>query len=262
MKATEEFRARAGLRLRDSDARPRGAPDQAMLDKMRDDISDLQEMLYAEHKRKLLIVLQGTDTSGKDGTVRSLFSKLNPMGLRAVPFKAPTDIELAHDFLWRIHREVPRAGEIAVFNRSHYEDVLITRVLGMITPAECKRRYAQIRDFERMLSESGTTIIKFFLHISKDEQRERLQARADNPKKHWKFDLEDLKQREHWKAYQKVYADAIKETDTGHAPWYVVPADSKSYRNEVVARVVLATLRGMKLDWPAPDPRLLKLKVR
>lgn len=261
MKAIDEFRARPGLRLRDKDARADRKGNADALDRMLAEISDLQEMLYAERQRKLLIVLQGTDTAGKDGTVRTLFSRVSPMGLRATGFKAPTEIEAAHDFLWRIHREVPKAGEIAVFNRSHYEDVLITRVLGMITPAECKRRYAQIRDFERMLAESGTTILKLFLHISKDEQRERLQARVDDPHKHWKFDSEDLKHRELWKDYQKAYADAITETDTGHAPWYVVPADSKSYRNEIVARLLLETLKGMRLDWPPPDKRLLKLKV-
>ncbi|MCE3263413.1 MAG: polyphosphate kinase [Pseudoduganella sp.] len=262
MKAIDEFRAGDGFKLRDKDAQARGEPDKERLDQLLDEISDLQEMLYAERQRKVLIVLQGMDTSGKDGTLRSLFSKINPMGLRATAFKAPTEIEAGHDFLWRVHREVPKAGEIGVFNRSHYEDVLITRVLGQVTPAECKRRYAQIRDFERMLAESGTTIVKLFLHISKDEQRERLQARADNPKKHWKFDPSDMKQREHWGAYQKAYADAIAATDAAHAPWYVVPADSKPYRNEVVARLVLETLRGMKLDWPPPDKRLLKLKVR
>ena len=262
MKAIKEFRARTGHKLRDKDAEARSEPDRKRLDQMLEDISDLQEMLFAERKRKLLIVLQGTDTSGKDGTVRSLFSKINPMGLRATGFRAPTDVEAAHDFLWRIHREVPKAGEIAVFNRSHYEDVLVTRVMDLITPAECKRRYAQIRDFERMLAESGTTIIKLYLHISEDEQRERLQARVDDPTKHWKFDPEDLKQRVHWKSYQKAYADAIAATDADHAPWYVVPANSKPARNEGVARLVLETRRGMKRDWPAPDPRLSGLKVR
>lgn len=261
MKATEKFRAEPGLRLRDKDAKAHAEPDKASLDKMLDDISDLQEMLYAERKRKLLIVLQGTDTSGKDGTVRHLFSKINPMGLRAVGFRSPTEIEAAHDFLWRIHREVPKAGEIAVFNRSHYEDVLVTRVQGSITRAECQRRYAQIRDFERMLAESGTTIVKLYLHISKDEQRERLQARADNPHKHWKFDPEDLKQRDLWKDYLKAYADAITETDADHAPWFIVPANSKPYRNEVVARLLLETLKAMRLDWPPPDKRLARLKV-
>jgi len=262
MKAIDQFRAKPGLKLRDKDAKAGSKPDAEALSKALEEISDLQEMLYAEHQRKLLIVLQGTDTSGKDGTVRHLFSNINPMGLRAIGFHAPTDIEAAHDFLWRIHREAPKAGEIAVFNRSHYEDVLITRMLGMIKQAECKRRYAQIRDFERMLAENGTTIIKFFLHISKDEQRERLQARVDDPHKHWKFDPEDLKHRELWKDYQKAYADAITATDADHAPWYVIPADSKRYRNEAVGRVPLETLRGMRLDWPPPEKRLLKFKVR
>lgn len=262
MKAIDEYRAPKGLRLKDKEAQAHGEPDEDLLDKMLEEISDLQEMLYAERKRKLLIVLQGMDTSGKDGTVRSLFRKVNPMGLRAVAFRAPTEIEAAHEFLWRIHREMPKAGEIAVFNRSHYEDVLIPRVLGMITPAECKRRLSQIREFERMLSENGTTIVKLFLHISEDEQRERLQARVDNPKKHWKFDPEDLKHREHWKAFRKAYVEAIESTDTNHAPWYVVPADSKSCRDEVVARLVLETLHGMDLDWPPPDKRLLRLKIR
>jgi PPK2 family polyphosphate:nucleotide phosphotransferase len=262
MKATDEFRARKGLHLKDKEAKARGEPDEELLDKMLEEISDQQEMLYAERKRKLLIVLQGMDTSGKDGTVRSLFRKVNPMGLRAVAFRAPTEIEVAHDFLWRIHREVPKAGEIAVFNRSHYEDVLIPRVFGTINAAECKRRLAQIRDFEKTLAESGTTIVKLFLHISEDEQRERLQERVDDPKKHWKFDPEDLKHREHWKAFRKAYAEAIKATDSGHAPWYVVPADSKRYRDQVVARLVLETLHGMDLDWPPPDKRLLRLKIR
>ena len=262
MKAIDRFRAKPGLKLRDKDAKADSKPDADALRKALEEISDLQEMLFAERKRKLLIVLQGTDTSGKDGTVRHLFGSINPMGLRAVGFRAPTEIEAAHDFLWRIHREVPKAGETGVFNRSHYEDVLITRVLGMVTPADCQRRYAQVRDFERMLAENGTAIVKFFLHISKDEQRERLQARVDDPHKHWKFDPEDLKQRELWKNYQKAYEDAIRATDADHAPWYVIPADSKRYRNEAVARVLLETLRGMELDWPPPDKRLLKLKVR
>lgn len=262
MKATDEFRAPKDLKLKDKDAQPRSEPDKALLDDMQDEISDLQEMLYAERRRKLLIVLQGTDTSGKDGTVRSLFGKINPMGLRAISFKAPTEIEAAHDFLWRIHREVPKAGEIAIFNRSHYEDVLVPRVLGLIPAAECKRRYAHIRDFERMLAETGTTILKIYLHISKDEQRRRLQDRIDNPHKHWKFDVEDLKQREHWKAYQRAYAETITATDSEQGPWYVVPADSKPYRNEVVARLVLETMRAMRLKWPPPKPELDKIKVR
>jgi PPK2 family polyphosphate:nucleotide phosphotransferase len=265
MNALKEFRAPAKLRLRDKNAQgPRDSGDKqdTILDQMHGEIAKLQEKLYAERKKKLLIVLQGTDTSGKDGTVRALFSKISPMGLRAVGFKAPTEIEAAHDYLWRVHSEVPRTGEIVVFNRSHYEDVLITRVQKMITPAECKRRYVQLRDFERMLSETGTTIVKIFLHISKDEQRERLKDRLDNPQKHWKFDPEDLKQREFWNDYLRAYEAAIKATNTDYAPWYVVPADSKPHRNLVIARILLETMKGMDLKFPPPAPGLDKIKIK
>jgi len=265
MKALAQFRAPEKFKLRDKDAHgPRGSDDKYkdMLDRLHEELAELQEKLYAEHGRKLLIVLQGTDTSGKDGTVRALFSKISPMGLRAVAFKAPTADEKAHDYLWRVHREVPRAGEIAVFNRSHYEDVLITRVQGMINNAECKRRYAHIRDFERMLSETGTTVIKIFLHISKDEQLRRLKARLDNPDKHWKFDVEDLNQRQYWNDYLRAYEAAIQATNEDHAPWYIVPADSKPHRNLIVAKLLLETLQGMRLKYPAGDPGLAKLKIR
>jgi PPK2 family polyphosphate:nucleotide phosphotransferase len=265
MKAIAQYRAPSKLKLRDKDAAgPHGEGDkhEDLLQEMHEGIAELQEKLFAERKKKLLIVLQGTDTSGKDGTVRALFSRISPMGLRAVGFKAPTAIEAAHDYLWRVHREVPQLGEIAVFNRSHYEEVLITRVMGVITPAECKRRYAQIRDFERMLTETGTTIVKIFLHISKEEQRQRLQARLDNPEKHWKFDPEDLKQREYWSDYLRAYEAAITETDADHAPWYIVPADSKPHRNLVVARILLETMQGMKLKFPPPAPGLDKIKIK
>jgi PPK2 family polyphosphate:nucleotide phosphotransferase len=265
MNALKEFRAPAKLRLRDKDAQgPRDSGDKYddILAQMHDGIAKLQEKLYAGRKKKLLIVLQGTDTSGKDGTVRALFSKISPMGLRAVGFKAPTEIEVAHDYLWRVHSEVPRTGEIVVFNRSHYEDVLITRVQKMITPVECKRRYAHIRDFERMLSETGTTIVKIFLHISKDEQRQRLKDRLDNPEKHWKFDPEDLKQREFWNDYVRAYEAAIEATNTDYAPWYVVPADSKPHRNLVIARILLETMKGMDLKFPPPAPGLDKIKIK
>ncbi|MGO4381159.1 PPK2 family polyphosphate kinase [Pseudoduganella sp. RAF19] len=265
MKATAQFRAPSKLKLRDKDAHgPHGRSDKhkAALDSLLEKIADLQEMLYAEHKRKVLIVLQGTDTSGKDGTVRALFSKISPMGLRAVGFKAPTAIEAAYDYLWRVHREVPRDGEVTVFNRSHYEDVLITRVHDMITVGECKKRYQQIRDFERLLTESGTTIVKIFLHISKEEQRARLQERVDDTSKHWKFDPQDLKEREYWDEYLRAYEAAIAATDADHAPWYVVPADSKPHRNLIVAEILLETLQGMKLKWPPAKPELAKMKIK
>lgn len=221
----------------------------------------LQEMLYAQRTCKLLLVLQGMDTSGKDGTVRSLFAGINPSGLRVVQFKGPTDAELAHDFLWRVHQHVPMKGEIAIFNRSHYEDVLITLVQGLIDEKECKRRYAHIRDFERMLAETGTVVVKVFLHISKDEQRERLQERLDDPEKQWKFDAHDIVQRKCWNQYQRAYERAIEATDADGAPWYIVPADSKIHRNLLVSTLLLEVLEGLKLDFPKPDPALSKLKI-
>jgi PPK2 family polyphosphate:nucleotide phosphotransferase len=239
----------------------RKALDREQTQTLIEQIAVCQQMLYAEKDRKILLVLQGMDTGGKDGTVKALFSTISPMGLRAVAFKGPTDIELAHDYLWRVHQHVPVKGEIAIFNRSHYEDVLITLVQGMIEEDEGKRRYAQIRDFERMLAETGTVIVKVFLHISKDEQRERLQARLDDPDKQWKFDVNDLAQRKRWDDYQRIYEKAIRETDCDHAPWYVVPANSKTQRNLAVASLLLETLNAMKLAFPEVDPKLSKLKV-
>jgi PPK2 family polyphosphate:nucleotide phosphotransferase len=224
-------------------------------------VAHFQEMLYASRRQKLLLVLQGMDTAGKDGTTRALFSQISPMGLRAIGFAAPTERERAHDFLWRVHAHVPGNGQIAVFNRSHYEDVLVPRVQGDIDGKECKRRYAHIRDFERMLSESGTTVMKVFLHISKDEQKKRLQERLDDPEKHWKFDPSDLEVRRQWDAYQRAYEDAIAATDANHAPWYIVPADSKTHRNLVVAKLLLETMEGMKLSWPPPKADLATVKI-
>ncbi len=224
-------------------------------------IAECQDMLYAQRRQKVLLVLQGMDTSGKDGTVKAMFSNINPMGIRAVAFKGPTDIELAHDYLWRVHQHVPVKGEIAIFNRSHYEDVLITRVQNWIDKKECRRRYGHIRDFERMLSETGTIIVKVFLHISQDEQRGRLQERLDDPNRQWKFDPNDIAQRKLWDGYQRAYETAIGETDADHAPWYVVPSNSKTQRNLVVASLLLETLQVLKLDYPPPDPKLSSFKV-
>jgi PPK2 family polyphosphate:nucleotide phosphotransferase len=221
----------------------------------------LQEKLYAARTQKLLLVLQGMDTAGKDGTVRALFSGLNPMGVNATAFAAPTQQERAHDFLWRVHPHAPGNGEIAIFNRSHYEDVLVPRVLGTLDDKACERRYAQIRDFERMLAENGTTVIKVFLHISKDEQKKRLQERLDDPEKHWKFDPADLTARAQWDDYQRAYQDAIRATDADHAPWYVVPADSKTHRNLIIAHLLLETMQGMDLRWPPPKADLAKVRV-
>lgn len=224
-------------------------------------IASLQSMLYAQRKQKVLLVLQGMDTSGKDGTVRAMFSGVSPMGVSAVAFKAPTDEELAHDYLWRVHQHVPVKGQIAIFNRSHYEDVLVTKVQDMIDDKECKRRYAHILDFERMLAETGTVIVKVFLHISKEEQRERLQERLDDKAKQWKFDVNDIEQRKKWDDYQRAYEQAIRETDKPHAPWYIVPANSKTHRNLVIASLLLETLESMDLSYPPPHPDLSSLTI-
>lgn len=236
--------------------------DRARLSAVSTELDVQQERLHTQQKKRVLLVLQGMDTSGKDGTVRAVFREVDPLGLRVVPFKAPTPIEAAHDFLWRVHAQVPAAGELAIFNRSHYEDVLVPRVLDLIDAKECERRYRQIRDFETMLVENGTTIIKCFLHISKDEQRERLQARIDDPTKHWKFDISDLDARKHWDAYQSAYRDALAATSAEHAPWYVIPANSKTHRNVMIAELLLRTMTDMKLEFPPPKPELEGVKIR
>jgi PPK2 family polyphosphate:nucleotide phosphotransferase len=244
--------------LSKSDAK---ALDREEIQSLTERLAVCQTMLYACQEQKVLLVLQGMDSSGKDGTISAMFNTINPMGLRAVRFKAPTDIELAHDYLWRVHQQVPVKGEIAIFNRSHYEDVVVTLVQELINQKECTRRYAQIREFERMLAETGTVIIKVFLHISKEEQRERLQERLDDPNKQWKFDPSDITQRKLWDEYQHAYEMAIRETDADHAPWYVVPANSKTQRNLVIASLLLETMESLKLSFPKPDPNLTSFTV-
>ena len=226
------------------------AQDTLELTRLASEINALQDILNAEGKRKILLVLQGMDASGKDGTVRHVFSECDPLGIRLASFKAPSSDELAHDYLWRVHQQVPKAGELVIFNRSHYEDVLIVRVHDWIDDAECQRRYAQINDFERLLSETGTTIIKCFLHISKEEQKARLQERLDDPTKTWKFNPGDLKERALWPNYLQAYEQALKATSTKYAPWYVIPADSKTNRNLLISRLLLNALNDMKLSYP------------
>ena len=279
MKIRDKFRAGKNQKLDEDDAgvitlgagakggdKKLSAADVKALDRaqtlaLTEQIAVCQAMLYAQRRQKVLLVLQGMDTAGKDGAISAMFNNINPMGVRAVAFKAPTDFELAHDYLWRVHQKVPVRGEIAIFNRSHYEDVLVTRVHELIDEKECKRRYAQIRDFERMLTETGTVIVKVFLHISKEEQRERLQERLDDPAKQWKFDPNDVVQRKSWDDYQRAYELAIRETDADHAPWYVVPANSKTQRNLVVASLLLETMESLELRFPEPDPGLSALVI-
>jgi len=216
-------------------------------------LAELQELLFAEHKHKLLIILQGMDTSGKDGTVRHVMGGFNPQSVRVVSFKKPTNIELDHDYLWRIHAQVPATGEVAVFNRSQYEDVLVVRVHKLVPEHVWRKRYEQINDFERMLTDNGTTILKFFLHISPEEQRERLQARIDDPKKHWKFEHGDIEERKLWREYMKAYDDVLEKTSTKWAPWYVVPANHKWYRDYVVGHLIARTLESFDMKYPDID---------
>ncbi len=233
----------------------------ALLEKIKARLVALQTVLYAEQKHRVLIVMQAMDTGGKDGVVRKVFSGINPAGVRVVGFKAPTAPELAHDFLWRVHQQVPGKGEMVVFNRSHYEDVLITRVHGWIDDAKAKRRFNHINHFESLLVEEGTVVLKFFLHIGKDEQKQRLQDRLDDPDKNWKFNVGDLAEREKWNDYQRVYQDAINATSTPHAPWYVVPAERKWLRDLYVGTVLLNALEKLQMKYPPPAPDLDKVVI-
>lgn len=223
---------------------------------LNDKLEELQELLWAEHRHKVLVVLQGMDTSGKDGVIRHVFDGVNPTGVRVASFKAPSPEELDHDFLWRVHPKVPGSGELVIFNRSHYEDVVAVRVRKLAPEKVWRQRYDQISDFERLLAESGTTILKFFLHIDKDEQKERLQARLDDPTKRWKFRKGDLSDRALWDEYQAAYEEALARTSTEHAPWYVVPANKKWYRNLVVATVLVETLEKLGMRYPEPEEDL------
>src|SRR5215213_9674414 len=219
-------------------------------------IADLQARLYAEDKRALLVVLQGIDAAGKDSTVAHVFRGTNPQGVRVYSFKEPSNEELAHDFLWRYHQQTPAKGMIHVFNRSHYEDVLVVRVKGLVDEERWRSRYDSINDFERMLAREGTTIVKFFLHISKDAQMDRFRERLEREDKHYKFSANDVRERRNWDAYHEAYEEALRHTSTEWAPWYMIPADHKWYRNLVVARTVAGVLEGMGPRWPEPEEDL------
>lgn len=257
----KKYCANKDIKLADIDTKDKtGLPEgkkarEEWLRKHSPELDELQNQFYAQGKHKILMILQGMDTSGKDGTVRWVFHDVDPLGIFVRAFKAPNERELAHDFLWRIHQRVPKTGEIVIFNRSHYEDVLVTHVKNWIDDAEYERRIRHINDFERMLTETGTIIIKIFLHISKDEQKERLQKRLDNPKKHWKFNPSDLEDRQLWDKFQQQYENVIRATSSKNAPWHIVPADSKSARNVVVMNILLHYLRSLKLGYPTIDTR-------
>ncbi len=224
-------------------------------------LAKLQNLLYAEHKHKVLIVLQGMDTSGKDSTIAHVFRGVNPQGVRVASFKVPTQQELDHDFLWRIHRQVPSKGEMVIFNRSHYEDVVAVRVHGLVEPAVWKARYDEINAFERMLAEEGALILKFFLFIDKDEQKKRLEERLDDPQKNWKFSSNDVKERARWPHYLKAYEDALNLTSTKWAPWFVVPSNRKWYRNLAVSLIIIEALTRLNMRYPKAEAGLQSIRI-
>jgi PPK2 family polyphosphate:nucleotide phosphotransferase len=247
---------RDGDAFRDKDeAKAAAAADAAAIDA-------LQDRLYAEGKRALLVVLQGIDCSGKDGTVRAVFNHCGPIGVKVTPFRAPTPDELARDYLWRVHKACPPKGYIGIFNRSHYEDVLVVKVKGYASPEAIERRYGEINAFEKLLSDNGTKILKFMLHISKAEQAERLQERVDVPEKRWKFNPADLEDRKLWDEYMAAYETALTRCSTPHAPWHVIPADRNWVRNAAIARIVRETLEEMNPQYPGPkgwDPKAIRI---
>ena len=261
------YRVKGKFKLRDFDpeatpfARGDEAAQRTRLDALATELDALQDRLHAGGERKLLLVLQGMDTSGKDGTIRWVFSKTSPLGVRVAAFKAPTEEERARDFLWRCHAVVPRAGELMVWNRSHYEDVLVPPVNGWIDKDEMTRRCDHINAFEGLLVDTGTQVVKCFLHISPDEQKKRLQARIDDPAKHWKFSMGDLEVRKQWPQYMRAYERALAATSSATAPWYVVPANDKLHRNLMIAELLVRTLRNMKLAPPQANPALAGLRV-
>ena len=263
------LRAAPGKRVVLTDARADATPDVhepdvgiALLELARERLRELQYKLYADGRFGLLVVLQAMDAGGKDGTIRHVFSAFNPQGCHVTSFKVPSERERQHDFLWRIHQAAPGRGEVGVFNRSHYEDVLVVRVDNLVPRPVWSTRYEQINDFERMLDANDIRVVKFFLHISKDEQRERLKARLEEPHKQWKFDPADLHKRKQWNAYRAAYEDAIAKCSTAHAPWYVIPANRKWYRNYAVARILVETLEELPLRWPQPKSKPTKTVIR
>ena len=254
----------AGLAMRPTDSKAGVADKTAGIEVVGDlllRLDVLHDRLWAEAKRSVLLVLQGMDTSGKDGAVRKVLTGLNPQGCQVASFKAPSAGELAHDYLWRIHEQCPPRGRLGVFNRSHYEDVVAAVLVGATTSRQAGLRYRQIREFERMLCDEGTSVVKVFLHISKEEQRERLQARIDTPEKRWKFNEDDLVARKQWDDYAALYEAALTETSTDHAPWYVVPADHKWARDVAIATLLVDVFERLDPQIPEPDPGLDGLRV-
>jgi PPK2 family polyphosphate:nucleotide phosphotransferase len=253
--------------LKDYNARATGsykAAKQAkkVLQGLQTELGDLQYLLYAENKRTLLVILQGMDASGKDGTIRKVMAAVSPLGVQVKAFKAPSADELAHDFLWRVHQAVPPKGYIGIFNRSHYEDVLIARVHDLVPKKVWQSRYKQINQFERILTQNNVIILKFFLHITKAEQKKRLEERLADASRHWKFDLSDVEERQFWNQYRRAYEDALTLCNTEWAPWHIVPADRTWYRNVVVAETIVEKLRGLDMHFPTPKIELAKVVIK
>lgn len=256
--------ARARLRLSDAEARapkslPRGEALHERLDQAVAELGDLQEVLYADRRHAVLVVLQGRDAAGKDSTIKHVFDACNPLGCEVTAFTVPTEEELAHDYLWRVHQEIPARGTIGIFNRSHYEDVLVVRVKGLVPRAVWAKRYEQINAFERHLAGNGVVILKFFLHISREEQAERFRERLADPTKNWKFREGDLEDRALWNAYSAAYRDALRKCSTPWAPWYVVPANQKAPRNLLITETIVRRLRALRLRYPRVTPEVLRL---
>jgi PPK2 family polyphosphate:nucleotide phosphotransferase len=265
----DRFRVEPGSKIRLDDVDPRStagfagdkAAGRARAAELTAELAALQGLFYADGRHRLLVVLQAPDAGGKDGVIRAVFRGVNPQGVSVTSFKAPTDEELAHDYLWRVHQHVPESGHITIFNRSHYEDVLIVRVHGLVPEPRWRKRYGHIRAWEEMLHDEGTTIVKCYLHVSPEEQRRRLQERIDEPRKAWKFRKADLDERARWDDYRAAYEDAIAETATRHAPWYIVPADRNWFRNLVLGELLVQTLGRLDLRYPPPEPGIAGLKV-
>lgn len=234
---------------------------QKAFEELQEELAELQERFYVDRRHKLLVVLQGMDTSGKSGTLRAVFRSANPQGVTVACFKRPTSEELAHDYLWRVHAEAPADGEMVIFDRSHYEDVTAVRVMGLKPPAAWKKRFDHIRDFERLLADEGTMVLKFFLHIDRDEQKRRLESRLNEPEKRWKFEAGDLEARKHWNEYMEAYSEAISRTSEKHAPWFIVPANRKWLRNLLVAQVIVDRLKKLELSFPKIDFGGKKIRI-
>jgi len=265
----DKYRIKSGIKIKldnwdpDDTGKYKGKKEDASeeITKLTNNLEELQELLYAEQKNRVLVVLQGMDTSGKDGVIRHVFEGVNPQGVKVASFKVPTPEEISHDYLWRVHKQTPGKGEIVIFNRSHYEDVLVVRVHGLVDESVWSKRYEQINQFERTLNDEGTTILKFFLHISAAEQKERLENRLTDPNKQWKFSVGDLKERQLWAEYMRAYDDVLEKTSTNWAPWYIVPANHKWYRDLVIGTILVEKLKNLNMKYPKPTEDLSKIVI-